>query len=50
MDRTPRLSLRRLIPRLAADPQETTGPADAQTGYAGLREDLPGGFFASETP
>ncbi len=46
----PFFTLRGLIPRLTTYPKETTGPADVQTGYAGLREDLPGRFFTSETP
>ncbi len=35
----------RLIPGLATDAQEATGPADGQSGNAVLREDLPGRFF-----
>lgn len=48
--RTLPFALGSLIPGLTADPEETTGPADVQSGNAGLREDLPGCFFTRETP
>lgn len=48
--RTLSFALDSLVPSLPADAQEATGPADSQTGDAGLREDLPSRFFARETP
>lgn len=44
------LSMLTLVVRLAADAHELASPADAQAFDMLLREDLPRGFFTTDTP